>query len=194
MGRIVISENLSLDGVIQDPTGEEGFKFGGWFDQMSDKDRAEWAKVEFQEALDAAAWLVGRGTYAWFAERWAARPGEWADRLRSIPKLIVSSTLVEDPTEWANSTVLKGDVIEEVSKLKQNVGGDILVYASGPLVQMLMEHDLIDELRLMTHPFVLGTGERLFRETSDKKPLRRVDIRTIGDSLALLTYQPVRDA
>jgi len=192
MGRIVISENVSLDGVIQDPTGDEGFKFGGWFGQMPDKDREEWAKVEFQEALDTAAWLIGRGTYAWFAERWAARPGEWADRLRSIPKYIVSSTL-EDPTEWTNSTVLKGDVIEEVTKLKQNVDGDILVYASRPLVRTLMEHDLIDEVRLMTHPFVLGTGERLFGETSDKKSLRRVDIRTIGDSLALLTYQPVRD-
>ena len=193
MGRIIISENVTLDGVIQDPTGDEGFKFGGWFNQMSDQDREEWAKVEFQEALDSAAWLVGRGTYAWFAERWAARPGEWADRLRSIPKFIVSSTLV-DPTEWTNSTVLKGDVIEEVSKLKQNVDGDILVYASGPLVQTLMEYDLIDELRLMTHPFVLGTGARLYRETSDKKPWRRVGIRAIGESLTLLTYQPVRDA
>ena len=160
---------------------------------MSDKDREEWAKAEFQEALDTAAWLVGRGTYAWFARRWAARPGEWADRLRSIPKFIVSSTL-EDPTEWTNSTVLTGDILEEVSKLKQNVDGDILVYASGPLVQTLLEHDLIDELRLMTHPVVLGTGDRLFRETSDKKPLRRVDIRAIGDRLTLLTYQPVRDA
>ena len=103
------------------------------------------------------------------------------------------STL-EDPAESTNSTILKGDVSEEVSKLKQNVDGDILVYASVGLVQTLMEHDLIDELRLMTHPFVLGTGERLFRETSDKKALRRVGIRTIGDSLALLTYQPVRDA
>jgi dihydrofolate reductase len=193
MGRIIISENVSLDGVIQDPTGEEGFKFGGWFDQMPDKDRREWAKVEFQEALAAAAWLVGRGSYLWFAERWAARPGEWADRLRSITKYIVSSTL-EDPTEWTNSTVLKGNVIEQVTKLKQNVDGDILVYASAPLVQLLMEYDLVDELRLMTHPFVLGTGERLFRETSDQKPLRLVDIRNVGDSLALLTYQPVRDA
>jgi dihydrofolate reductase len=193
MGRIVISENVTLDGVIQDPSGDEGFKFGGWFSQMSDKDREEWAKVEFAEALDAAAWLIGRGTYTWFAGRWAAQPGEWADRLRSIPKFVVSSTL-EDATEWINSTVLKGDVIEEVSKLKQNVNGDILVYASGPLVQTLMEHDLIDELRLMTHPFVLGTGERLFRETSDKKPLRRVGLRAIGDNITLLTYQPVRDA
>jgi dihydrofolate reductase len=190
MGKIVISENVSLDGVIQDPTGEEGFKFGGWFNQMSDRDRDEWAKVEFQEALDTAAWLVGRGTYAWFAERWAARPGEWADRLRSIPKFIVSSTL-KDPTEWANSTVLNGDVIEEVSKLKQNVDGDILVYASGQLVHTLMEHDLVDELRLMTHPVVLGAGERLFGEASDQKPMRLVATRTVGDGLAFLTYQPI---
>jgi dihydrofolate reductase len=193
MGRIVISDNTSLDGVIQDPTGDEGFKFGGWFDQMSDKDREDWAKVEFQEAQNSAAWLIGRATYTWFAERWAGRPGEWADRLRSIPKFVVSSTL-EQATEWANCTVLKGDVVDEVSKLKQNLEGDILVYASSRLVQTLMENDLIDELRLMIHPFVLGTGERLFRQTSDKKPMRLVSIRAVGDSLALLTYQPVRDA
>ena len=193
MGRIVVSENVSLDGVIQDPTGDEGFKFGGWFDEMPDDVRQEWAKVEFQEALDTAAWLIGRGTYMWFAQRWAARPGEWADRLRTVPKYVVSSTL-DDATEWANSIVLKGNVIEEVATLKQNVDGDILVYASGPLVQTLMEHDLVDELRLMTHPFVLGTGERLFRETSDHKPVRLINIRTIGNSLALLTYQPVRNA
>jgi dihydrofolate reductase len=192
MGRIVVSENVSLDGVNQDPTGEEGFKFGGWFNQMSDGDRGEWAKVEFQEALDTAAWLIGRRTYVWFAERWAARPGEWADRLRSIPKYIVSSTL-QNPTEWINSTVLNGDVIEEVSKLKENVDGQILVVASGQLVHTLMEHDLVDELRLMTHPYVLGAGERLFGETSDRKPMRLVGSQTVGDSLALLTYQPVRD-
>jgi dihydrofolate reductase len=193
MGRIVVSENVSLDGVMQDPTGEEGFKFGGWFNQMSDRDRGEWGKVEFQEALEIDAWLIGRRTYLWFAERWAARPGEWADRLRSIPKYIVSSTL-QNPTEWINSTVLNGDVIEEVSKLKENVDGDILVVASGQLVHTLMEHDLVDELRLMTHPYVLGAGERLFGETSDRKPMRLVGTQTIGDSLALLTYQPVRDA
>jgi dihydrofolate reductase len=191
MGRIVVSENVSLDGIMQDPTGDEGFKFGGWFDQMPDDVRAEWAKVEYQEALDTAAWLVGRGTYTWFAGRWADRPGEWADRLRSVPKYVVSSTL-EDPAEWANSVVLQGDVVEQVTKLKQTVDGDILVYGSGPLVQSLMEHDLVDELRLMTHPFVLGTGERLIHETSDHKPVRLVNIRTIGNSLALLTYQPVR--
>ncbi|HEX6525646.1 MAG TPA: dihydrofolate reductase family protein [Streptosporangiaceae bacterium] len=193
MGRIVVSENVSLDGIMQDPTGEEGFKFGGWFDQMPDDVRAEWAKVEYQEALDSAAWLVGRRTYSYFAERWTDQPGEWADRLRTIPKYVVSSTL-DDATEWANSTVLKGDVVEQATKLKQTVDGDILVYGSGPLVQMLMEHDLVDELRLMTHPFVLGTGERLFRETSDHKPVRLVNIRAIGNSLALLIYQPVRNA
>ena len=193
MGRIVVSENVSLDGIMQDPTGDEGFKFGGWFDQMPDDVRAEWAKVEYQEALDSAAWLVGRGTYQWFAKRWADRPGEWADRLRSLPKYVVSSTLHE-ATEWANSTVLKGDVVEQATKLKQTVDGDILVYGSGPLVQTLMEYDLVDELRLMTYPFVLGTGERLFRETSDRKPVRLVSIRTIGNSLALLTYQPVRNS
>jgi dihydrofolate reductase len=193
MGRIIVSENVSLDGIMQDPTGDEGFKFGGWFNQMPDDVRAEWAEVEYQEALDAAAWLVGRRTYRWFAERWADRPGEWADRLRNVPKYVISSTL-ENPTEWANSIVLKGDVIEQVTKLKQKVDGDILVYGSGPLVQTLLEHDLVDELRLMTYPFVLGKGERLFRETSDQKPVRLVNIRTIGNYLALLTYQPVRNA
>lgn len=191
MGRIVVSENVSLDGVMQDPTGDEGFKFGGWFTQMPENVFAEWGKVEYAEALDAAAWLIGRGTYTWFAERWADRPGDWADRLRELPKYVVSSTL-QDAAEWANSIVLKGDVIDQVTKLKQAVDGDILVYGSGKLVQTLMEHDLVDELRLMTHPFVFGTGERLFRETSDQKPVRLVDVRNIGDSLALLTYQPVR--
>jgi dihydrofolate reductase len=193
MGRIVVSENVSVDGVIQDPTGDEGFKFGGWFDAMPPETRGDWAKVEFQEAMDGEAWLIGRGTYTWFAERWADRAGEWADRLRSMPKYVVSSTL-DDATEWANSTVLKGDLLDEISKLRQNVNGDILVYGSAPLVHLLMEHDLVDELRLMTHPFVIGTGERLFRETSDQKPMRLIATRTIGESLALLTYQPVRTA
>jgi dihydrofolate reductase len=193
VGRIVISENVSLDGIMQDPAGDEGYKFGGWFDRMPDHVRPEWAAVEYQEALDTAAWLVGRRSYAWFAQRWADRPGEWADRLRAVPKYVVSSTL-RDATGWANSTVLTGDAIEQVTKLKQTVDGDIFVYGSGPLVQMLMEHDLADELRLMTHPFVLGTGERLFREISDQVPVRLVSVRTIGDYLALLTYRPVRDA
>jgi dihydrofolate reductase len=192
MGRIVISENVSLDGVIQDPTGEEGFRLGGWFAQIGDKDREAWARVELDEALGAEALLLGRRSYEWFAARWASRSGEWADRLNSLPKYVVSATL-EDP-DWTNSTVLKGDVVNEVSTLKQRVNGDIVVYASGQLVHTLMEQDLADELRLMIYPFVLGAGERLFDQTSDKKPMRLVDTRTVGDGLAFLTYQPVRDA
>jgi dihydrofolate reductase len=192
MGRIVISENVSLDGVVQDPTGEEGFRLGGWFAQVGDKDRERWAKVELNEALGTEALLLGRRSYEYFAPRWSSRSGEWADRLNSLPKYVVSSTL-KDP-DWKNSTVLRGDVVNEVSRLKQELNGDIVVYASSQLVHTLMEHDLVDELRLMIYPFVLGAGQRLFGETSDKKPLRLVDNQTVGDGLAFLTYQPVRDA
>jgi dihydrofolate reductase len=193
MGRIIVSENVSLDGITQDPTGEEGYKFGGWFGEMPDAVRAEWAAVEQQEALDATALLLGRDSYRWFAGRWADRPGEWADRLRDIPKYVVSSTL-EEATGWGGATILAGDVIEQVTELKQTVDGDIVVYASGRLVHTLMEHDLVDELRLTVHPVVLGTGDRLFRETTDQKPARLAGARTIGGYLVLLTYrcQPVR--
>jgi dihydrofolate reductase len=192
MGKIVISENVSLDGVVQDPTGDEGFRHGGWFGQIGDKDREEWAKVELHEALGTEALLLGRRSYAWFAARWPSRRGEWADRLNSLPKYVVSSTL-EDP-DWNNSTVLKGDVVNEVSKVKQELDGEIVVYASRQLVRTLMKHDLIDELRLMVYPVVLGDGERLFGETSDKKSMRRLSTRTVGDGIAYLTYETVRDA
>ncbi|GAB3976723.1 dihydrofolate reductase family protein [Actinoallomurus acanthiterrae] len=193
MGKIVISENISLDGVIQDPTGDEGFSFGGWFDPATAEDAEAWAKVEFEEALGAEALLMGRRTYEFFVERgWESRSGAWADRLRSLPKYVVSSTL-EDPA-WTNSTVLRGDVVNEVSKLRKKVDGEIVVYASGRLVPTLMEHDLVDELRLITHPVVVGGGERLFGETSEKKPMRLVGTRAVGDGLVLLTYQPIRDA
>src|SRR2546423_9529793 len=139
MGRIVISTNVSLDGVIQDPDGEEGFRLGGWFSQFGGKDLEEWGKVEFDEALATEALLLGRRTDEWFAERWSSRPGEWAERLNSLPKYVVSSTLV-DPN-WSNSTVLKGDVVTEISKLKQEVDGDIVVYASYQLGRTLLEHD-----------------------------------------------------
>ncbi len=192
MGKIVISENVSLDGVVQDPTGEEGFRHGGWFGQVGDKDREEWAKVELEEALGAEALLLGRRSDEYFGPRWTGRSGEWADRLNSLPKYVVSSTLVNP--EWSNSTVLTGDVVNEVSKLKQELDGEIVVYASRQLVHALMEHDLVDELRLMIYPFVLGAGERLFGETSDKKSIRPRDARTVGDSLVYLTYEVVRDA
>jgi dihydrofolate reductase len=192
MGKIIVSENVSLDGVVQDPTGEEGFRHGGWFGRVGDKDREEWAKVEFEEALGAEALLLGRRSDEYFGTRWTGRSGEWADRLNSLPKYVVSSTLVEP--HWSNSTVLKGDVLDEVSKLKQELDGEIVVYASRPLVHTLMEHDLVDELRLMVYPFVLGAGERLFGDTSDKKSIRPLNTRIVGDSLVYLTYELVREA
>jgi dihydrofolate reductase len=192
MGKIVVSENLSLDGVVQDPTGEEGFRHGGWFLQIGDKDREEWAKAELDEALGAEALLLGRRSDEYFAARWLSRSGEWADRLNSMPKYVVSSTI--DEPRWGNGTVLTGDVVKEVSKLKQELDGEIVVYASSQLVDTLLEHDLVDELRLMIYPVALGAGGRLFAGISDKKPLRLVHARTVGDSLALLTYALVRDA
>jgi dihydrofolate reductase len=192
MGKIVITTNASLDGVVQDPDGEEGFKLGGWFGQFGGKDLEQWAEVETDEALRAEALLLGRRSEEWFATRWASRTGEWADRLNSMPKYVVSSTLTEP--RWGNSTVLKGDVVGEVSKLKQEIAGEILVYASYQLERALIEHDLVDELRLVVFPVVLGAGERLFGPTGDKKPMRLVSAQTIGDGLAFLTYQPVRNA
>jgi dihydrofolate reductase len=192
MGKIVITTNVSLDGVVQDPDGQEGFRLGGWFGQFGGKDLEEWAKVETDEALGAEALLLGRRSDEWFASRWSSRSGEWADKLNSMPKYVVSSTL-EHP-RWGNATVLKGDVVAEVSKLKQESDGEILIYASYQLARTLLEHDLVDELRLVVFPVVLGAGERLFGETNDKKPLRLLSTRTIGDGLAFLTYQPVRDA
>jgi dihydrofolate reductase len=192
MGKIVISTNVSLDGVVQDPDGAEGFRLGGWFGQFGGKDLEEWGKVEYGEALRTEALLLGRHTDEWFAARWASKPGEWADRLNSLPKYVVSATL-EEP-RWANATVLKGDVVDEVTRLKQELAGDIVVYASYRLGRTLIEHDLVDELRLFVFPVVLGAGQRLFGEISDKKPLRLVDSRTVGDGLAFLTYEIVRDA
>jgi dihydrofolate reductase len=192
MGKIVISTNVSLDGVVQDPDGEEGFRLGGWFGQFGGKDLEAWAKVEFAEALGTEALLLGRRSDEWFGTRWSSRGGEWADRLNSLPKYVVSSTLV-DP-HWKNSTVLKGDVVTEVSKLKQELDGEIVVYASYQLGRTLIDHDLVDELRLVVFPVVLGAGERLFGETSDKKSLRLLRTGTVGDGLASLTYEVVRDA
>jgi dihydrofolate reductase len=193
MGKIVISENVSLDGVVQDPTGEEGFRHGGWFLQVGDKDREEWGKVEFQEALATEALLLGRRSYEYFAAGWSSRSGEWADRLRSLPKYVVSSTPLVG-SDWKNSTVLEGEVVNDVSKLKQELDGQIVVYGSRQLVRTLIEHDLVDELRLTVYPVVLGTGDRLFDEISDKTPLRLVNATTIGDGLAFVTYEVVRAA
>jgi dihydrofolate reductase len=190
MGKIVISENVSLDGVIEDPAGVEGFRLGGWFFET---DRGvDGEKLTLDKTLDTEALLLGRRSYEFFAATWPCRSGELADKMNSLPKYVVSSTL-QDPY-WNNSTVLKGDVVDEVSKLKQELDGEIVVLGSPQLARTLIEHDLVDELRLMTYPVVLGAGARLFGETSDRKPMRLVDTQTVGDGIAILTYEPVRDA
>ncbi|MGH2751503.1 MAG: dihydrofolate reductase family protein [Actinomycetota bacterium] len=191
MGKIVVSENVTLDGVVQDPAGAEGFGRGGWVGRVGERGREEAAKVLLDEALGAEAQLFGRRTYEFLAARWPSRGGELADRLNDMPKYVVSSTL-KDP-DWNNSTVLAGDVMQGVSKLKEELDGEIVVAGSIRLVRTLMESDLVDELRLMIYPVVLGAGERLFGETSDQRPVRLVETRTVDD-LAYLTYEIVREA
>jgi dihydrofolate reductase len=194
MGKIVMSgpQNISLDGVIQDPDGEEGFRLGGWFVESGGKDLEAWNKVALEEAVRAEAWLLGRRSYEFFGMRWRPRSGELADRLNSMPKYVASSTL-EAPA-WNNTTVLKGDVVTEVSKLKHELDGEIQIPASYQLARTLLEHDLVDELRLVVFPVVLGDGERLFGATGEKKSMRLVDTKTIGDGLAFLTYEFAQDA
>jgi dihydrofolate reductase len=192
MGKIIVSENVTLDGVVQDPTGEDGFKFGGWFNQLAGTDREEWAKVEFAEAKQAQALLLGRRSEEYFAVRWLSRAGEWADRLNSMPKYVVSATL--DEPRWSNSTLLRGDVVTEVAKLRHELDGEIVVYGSTLLVRALLEYDLVDEVRLIVFPVVLGTGVRLFGEISDKKAMRLTGAEPIGETLARLSYEIVRDA
>ena len=187
MGKIVISDNVSLDGVIQDPAGDEGFTRGGWVGRIAAL--PEVAKVALDEALGAEALLLGRRSYEWFAGRWAARSGEWADRLNSLPKYVVSSTH-EDP-DWNNSTVLKGDVVAEVAKLKDELEGEIVVPASFQVFHTLFEHDLVDELRMTIIPVVLGSGRRLFGEPGHMSAMRLVDTRTVDDGVAFLTYESI---
>ena len=192
MGKIIISENVTLDGVVQDPTGDEGFRHGGWVGRIGGPGREEAAKVVLDDALGTEAMLLGRRSYEFLAARWPSRTGALADRLNSKPKYVVSSSL--QAPAWNNTTVLEGDAVDAVSKLKQDVAGDIAVAASFQLVHTLIEHDLVDELRLTVYPVVLGAGARLFGEISDKKALRLVDVRTVSGDLAYLTYQPARDA
>jgi dihydrofolate reductase len=189
MAKIVVSENVTLDGVVQDPAGAEGFARGGWVGRVGERGREGAAKVLLDEALGAEAQLFGRRTYEFLAARWPSRSGEFADRFNEMPKYVVSSTL-EDP-DWNNSTVLAGDVVQEVSKLKQELDGEIVVAGSIQLVRTLMENDLVDELRLMVYPVVLGAGERLFAETSDQRLVRLIETRTVDD-LAYLIYEVVR--
>jgi dihydrofolate reductase len=186
MGKIVISTNISLDGVVEDPSGDEGLRVGGWVGRVGEHGRDDAAKLLLDETLAAEAVLWGRRTYEFLASRWPSRTGALADRLNTMPKYVVSSTL-DDP-DWNNTTVLKGEAADEVSKLKQEVDGEILVAASGQLVRTLLEHDLVDELRLLVYPVVLGEGKRLFGETSDAKGMRPLDVRMVND-LAYLVYE-----
>ncbi len=192
MGKIVISENVSLDGVVQDPTGEEGFRQGGWFLQIDDSDREEWATMALDEARTAQALLLGRRSDEYLGSRWLSRSGELADRLNGLPKYVVSTTL--DKPQWSNATVLRGDVRSEVSKLREQLAGDIVVIASITLARTLIEYDLADEFRLKVFPVVLGAGERLFGEVSDRRRVRLVQSRALGDGLAYLSYERVRTA
>jgi dihydrofolate reductase len=191
MGRIVVTEFVSVDGVVEDPGGVEGFTHGGWVFEIDRGDEGEQFKLD--EALGSDAMLLGRRTYDTFAASWPSRRGEWADKLNSMPKYVVSSTLT-DPT-WNNTTVISsGGLDEEVARIKQAHDGDIAVHGSTQLVQALLDRDLVDEVRLMVFPVVLGAGQRLFGATSDKKPLRLVDSRTVGDGVTIVTYEPVRGA
>ena len=189
MGKIVVTTNVSLDGIVQDPDGKEGYQHGGWFGQFGGKDLEPWAKVETDEALQCDALLLGRKSDEWFASRWLGRTGAWADRLNSVPKYVVSSTL--KTAKWSNVTVIK-DPVEEVPTLKRVIRGDILIYASYALMRTLIEHALVDEFRLVVFPVVLGTGVRLFGESSTKTPLRLARTQSIGEGLLLLTHQVVR--
>ena len=188
MRKLVVSEFVTLDGVMEDPGGAEGFDRGGWAFQF---DRGEEGnKFKLDETMEAEAQLLGRVTYEGFAAAWPTRTDEvgFADKFNSMPKYVVSSTLKS--ADWNNSTILSGDVVEEVTKLKEETDGVILVAGSARLVQTLIEDDLVDELRLMVFPVVLGTGKRLFGETTDKKPLRLTDSKFVGDGVAILTYEP----
>lgn len=187
MGRIVVTEFVSLDGVMEDPGGAEGYEHGGWSFQVSRGDEGD--KFKLDELVDAEAQLLGRVTYQGFAKAWPSITDEagFAAKMNSMPKYVVSSTLTNP--EWQNTTVLSGDVAEEVSNLKQEVDGNILVAGSAQLVQALIDHDLVDELRLMIYPVVLGSGKRLFGTTSDKKALRLADSKVVGDGVQILVYE-----
>ena len=185
MGRIVVTEFISVDGVIEDPGGAEDYRHGGWafeFDRGEDGD-----KFKLDETMSSAALLLGRTTYKGFADAWPSREGEFADKFNNMPKYVVSSTL-KDP-EWTNTTVLGGDLAESVAKLRDEVDGDIVVHGSAQLTQGLIEDGLVDELRLMVFPVVLGSGKRLFAETGDKRPLKLKDSKTVGDGVSIQIYE-----
>jgi len=189
MATIVMSgpQNVTLDGVVQDPDGKEGWEGGGWFVEYGGADLGPWGQIALEEANGAAAWLLGRRSYEFFAARWDPRDGELADRLRAIPKYVVSSTLTD--LSWSNTLVLVGDVVEAVMRLKDEVDGEVVIPGSHRLGRTLMEHGLVDELRLVVFPVVLGAGERFFGAGRPTMPMHLASTRTIGGGLVMLTYR-----
>jgi dihydrofolate reductase len=185
MGRIVVTEFVSLDGVMEAPGGGEDYKHGGWTFEIERGEEGD--KFKLDETMASKALLLGRRTYEGFAAAWPSRDGEFADKFNSMPKYVISSTL-KDP-EWNNTTVLDGELAGEVARVKEQQDGDIVVHGSAQLVQALLENDLIDELRLMVFPVVLGSGKTLFGETSDKKSLKLRDSKIVGDGVAILVYE-----
>lgn len=185
MGRIVVTEFISLDGVVEDPGGSENFKYGGWTFEI---DRGEdGGRFKLDETMGSEALLLGRVTYEGFADAWPTRDGEFADKFNTMPKYVVSSTLKEP--DWNNSTVLEGGLTSAVDALRDRHDGDIVVHGSVQLVQALIENDLVDELRLMVFPVVLGAGKKLFGETSDKKSLKLRDSKVVGDGVTIAIYE-----
>jgi dihydrofolate reductase len=191
VGKIVVTEFVSLDGVMEDPGGAESFRHGGWSFEFERGEGGNAFKLD--ETMSSDALLLGRSTYEGFAEAWPSREGEFADKFNTMPKYVVSSTL-RDP-EWTNTTVVEGDLGEVVARLKEEHERDIVVHGSATLVQALIEKALVDELRLMVFPVVLGTGKRAFGETSDKRRLELVDTKVVGDGVVILVYRrPESDA
>jgi dihydrofolate reductase len=184
MGRIVVTEFVSLDGVMEAPGGGEEFAHAGWTFEIESGE--EFAEFKWNETRNSEALLLGRVTYEGFAAAWPSVEGEFGDRFNAMPKYVVSSTL--EDASWNNSTVLRGDIVTEVAALRDRATGDVVVHGSAHLVQLLLEHDLVDELRVMVFPVVLGTGKRLFGETSDKKRVHLTDTKVIGDGIVVLTY------
>jgi dihydrofolate reductase len=186
MGKLVVTEFVSIDGVFEDPGGAEDYEYGGWtfeYDRGDDGDR-----FKLDELMGAEAQLFGRVTYERFAKAWPQREGPFAEKINSAPKYVVSSTL-SNPA-WQNTTVIDGDVPAEIARLKHETDGAILVAGSGALVRTLLAHDLVDELRLMVFPTVLGRGQRLFPDGIDRLKLRLTDSRTVGrDGVVVQVYE-----
>jgi dihydrofolate reductase len=186
MGKIVVTEFLSLDGVVEDPGGAEDYRHGGWTFEISRGDDGERFKLD--ETMGSDALLLGRRTYEGFADAWPQREGDFADKFNTMPKYVVSSTLT-DP-EWSNTTVVDGDLAAAVADIKQRHDGDVVVHGSATLAQALLDAGLVDELRLMVFPVVLGGGKRLFADDGAKRPLTLSSARTVGDGVQILTYAP----